>query len=193
MNTEKRLGIKKPKAILLFVQMILVILMFVTAIYLLVFTCIYNIGGWMVSSYIFITLSVLAMICYSTYGYKRGEASYQLTMLPFLAAIFINVMLPGRTSLQIGLLTLLFALTFAFLLRPKDTKFTYIVSFLMVAVSLFFSIYSAITADVSFLGNIGAHWYTYVAMYSSIFIPTIMSSTLALTYNVRITKQPHEE
>lgn len=58
----------------------------------------------------------------------------------------------------------------------------------MVVVSLTFSIYSAITARLDFLGEMSAKWYTYLAMYLSIFIPTIMSGTLALTYNVRLTK-----
>ena len=188
MDTEKKLGIKKPKAIMLFVQMIFIIILLVASIYLLVFVSSNNLGPWMITSYIFITLSVLALICYATIGFKKGDVIYQISVLPFLVAILVNVMLPNRGAFQIALLTLLFALTFAFLLRQKDQRFTFIIAILMVVVALTFSIYSSITANTKFLGDISENWPTYLAMYLSIFVPTIMSVTFALTYNVRITR-----
>ena len=97
-------------------------------------------------------------------------------------------MMPNREPFQIALLAILFALTFGFLLRQKDKRFTSIISFVMVGVALVFSIYSAIKADVSFVGEISKSWPTYVAMYTSIFVPTIMTITFALTYNVRCTR-----
>ena len=139
----------------------------------------------MILSYIFITLSIISIIVYGIYGYKRQEFFYQLAIVPFLVAIFINVILPNRSTLQIALLTLLFACVFAFFLKQKDYKFTSILSAIMVVIALIFSIYSAINANVQFLGDISSNWPTYVAMYLSIFVPTIMSFTLALTYNVR--------
>ena len=188
MDTEKKLGIKKPKAIMLFVQMVFIIILLIASIYLLVFAISNNLGGWMITSYIFITLSVLALICYAVVGFKKGDIAYQLAVLPFLGAVFVNVILPNRETFQIALLTLLFTLTFAFLLRQKDHRFTSIVSLLMVVVSLIFSIYSSIKANTQFLGNISENWPTYLAMYLSIFVPVIMSITFAITYNVRITK-----
>ena len=94
-------------------------------------------------------------------------------------------MLPNRETFQVGLLSLLLTFTFAFLLRQKDYKFTNIISIIMILIALVFSIYSAINANTQFLGDIKDNWPTYLAMYLSIFIPTIMSSTFALTYNVR--------
>lgn len=188
MDTEKKLGIKKSSAVMLFLQMILTIILFIAATYLLVFVSVYNLGGWMISSYIFITISIIAVICYAFIGYKKGEVAYQLAVVPFLVAIFINILLPGRNSWQIAFLTILFALTFAFLLRQSDKKFTNIISILMIIVSLIFSIYSSINAKIDFLGPISDHWPTYLAMYLSIFVPTIMSTTFALTYNVRINR-----
>ena len=185
MDTEKRLGIKKPKAIMLFVQMILVIFLLAVSVYLLVFVSTKNLGAWMIVSYIFITLSVLIYILYSTIGFKRSDIVYQLAIVPFALAVFVNVLLPGRETFQIALLTILFALTLAFLLRQKDEKFTSIVGILMIVVSLVFSIYSAIKANISFLGEVSDHWPTYVAMYTSIFIPVVMSVTITLSYNVR--------
>ena len=185
MDTEKRFGLKKPKAIMLFVQMILILFLLVISIYLLVFVISNNLGGWMITSYIFITLSVVTMICYSVVGFKKGDLIYQLSILPFLAAVLVNVMLPNREAFQIALLTILFALTFAFLLMQKDTKINPIIAIFMVFVSLTFSIYSSIKANVSFLGEVSKNWPTYVAMYASIFVPTVMSATFALTYNVR--------
>ena len=189
MDTLKKLGIKKDKAILLFVQMILTVILLITSFYLLAFVCVHNLGVWMILSYVFITLSVLSIIVYGIIGYKKREIAYLLAIAPFLCAIFVNILLPQRNTFQIAVLTILFALTSIFLVKQKDQKFTYIISFLMVVVSLVFSIYSSITARLDFLGDMSANWYTYLAMYLSIFIPTIMSGTFALTYNVRVTKQ----
>ena len=188
MDTEKRFGLKKPKAIILFVQMLFIIFILIVSIYLLIFVISNNLGGWMIASYIFITLSVVVIIYYSTFGYRKGDIVYQLSIAPFLIAVFVNVLLPNREPFQVALLTVLFALTFAFLLRKKDEKFTSIIGILMVAISLVFSIYSSIKANTQFLGEISQNWPTYVAMYLSIFVPVIMSGTFALTYNVKLTK-----
>ena len=174
--------IKKP---LLYFQMVLIILLLITSIYLFFFVTINKLGAWMIVSYIFITISVVAIICYSVIGYKKEEFAYQLAIVPFLIAVFVNVLLPNRSAFQVALLTILFALTFGFLLRPKDKRFSYIVVLCMIIVSLVFSVYSSIKADVRFLGDISDNWPTYVAMYLSIFIPTIMTSTIALTYYAR--------
>lgn len=188
MDTEKRLGISKPKAIMLFVQMILTVALLVISVYLLVFVASNNLGGWMIASYILIILSVLAIMGYGIIGYKKSDMAYLLAIVPFLGAVFVNILLPQRNTFQIAMLTLLFTLSFAFLLKQKDRKFTYIIGISMLAVSLTFSIYSAITANISFLGEVSDNWPTYVAMYLSIFVPTIMSTTILLTYNVRVTK-----
>ncbi len=189
MDTLKTLGIKKDKAIMLFVQMILSVILLAASIYLLVFISINDLGGWMISSYIFITLSVLAIMTYGIIGYKKKEFAYLLAIIPFLGAILVNILLPQRNAVQIALLTVLFALVSIFLVKQKDKKINSFVSILMVVVALAFSIYSSITAKLDFLGHMmSSGWYTYLAMYLSIFIPTIMSSTFALTYNVRITR-----
>lgn len=188
MDTEKRFGIKKGKAIFLFAQMILTMLLLVISIYLLVFVISNELGGWMIASYIQIIISVLSIMFYGIIGYKKGELAYLLALIPFLGAVFVNILLPQRNTFQIGTLTILFALTFAFLLKQKDHKSSYIFAGLMIIVSLTFSIYSAVTADISFLGEVKNHWATYFAMYLSIFVPVIMSVTILLTYNVRLTK-----
>ena len=178
---------------MLFIQMILTIIMLVASVYLLIFVASNNLSGWMLTSYIFIIISVVAMICYGIFGYKKSQIAYLLTVAPFLGAIFVNILLPNRDTFQIALLSLLFALNFAFLLRQKDKRFTYIISVLMVAVALTFSIYSSITANTQFLGDISKNWPTYFSMYLSIFIPSIMSTTFAITYNVRMTRLSVEQ
>ena len=188
MDTLKRFGIKKPLAIMLFIQMILTILLLITSIYLLSFVIANKLGGWMIASYIFITLSVIAVIAYSVCGYKKGFDIYQLSIIPFLVAVFVNVLLPNRATFQMALLTILFALTFAFLLRQKDERFTFVIGLLMIFVSLMFSIYSSITANIHFLGDVSENWPTYLAMYLSIFVPSIMSCTFTLTYMVKAAK-----
>ena len=67
MNTVEKLNIKKPKAILLFVQMLLTIYLALISIYLLYFVIAYKLGGQMITSYIFIMISVLSIILYSTF------------------------------------------------------------------------------------------------------------------------------
>ena len=192
MDTITKYGIRKDKAILLFLQMLLTVVITVISIYLLIFIIINNLGPWMISSYIFICLSTLAIICYGIIGYKKGEIAYLLAIIPFIIAIFINILLPQRNTFQIAILSLLFASTILFLFKQKDERFNLIVSILMVVISLSFSIYSSITARLDFLGEMDASWFTYLAMYLSIFIPTIMSGTFALTYNVRINRIPQQ-
>jgi len=188
MDTEKKFGLKKPKAILLFIQMILTVFLFAASVYLLIFVISNKLNGIMITSYVFIVLSILVIIFYSTYGFKKGDLVYRLSVAPFLVAVFINVLVPGRGIFQIALLTLLFAAGVLFLFRQEDYKFACATVFCMVIISLVFSIYSSVTANTQFLGDISTNWPTYVSMYLSIFIPTIMSGTLALTYNVRNNK-----
>ena len=185
MDTLKKFQLEKSKAIMLFIQMIFTIISLATTIYLLVFVVSHNLGAWMIVSYVFIVISIIAIIIYSTYGYKKNDMTYKLSIIPFLVAVFINVILPGRSTLQIALLALLFASVSVFLSRQSDEKFTVLISYIMIVESLVFSIYSSITANTQFLGDVSENWPTYFAMYLSIFIPTIMSTTLALTYNVR--------
>ena len=189
MDTKKRFVLKKTQALFLSLQMFLIIVLLFVSVYLLVFVISNNLGAWMITSYVFITLSVIAIICYSVIGYKKGDIAYFFAIIPFMIAVFVNILLPNREIFQVALLSILFALVFGFLLKQKDIKFNYYISILMVLTSTIFSVYSAIKANVSFLGDISSNWYTYIAMYLSIFIPTIMSFTFALTYNVRITKK----
>ena len=193
MGIREKLGIKTSQLVLLAVQIVLTVLLLVVAVYLLIFVSVNQLGGWMIASYIQITISVLALVLYFIVGHRKGKVAYYLAILPFLGAIFVNILLPQRSAFQIGVLAILFGLVVAFLLRQEDKRFTFVVCLAMVAVALTFSIYSAITANVSFLGDIGAHWFTYLAMYASIFVPTVMTVTLALIYNVKVTRGTFSE
>lgn len=179
----------KFKLIFLILQMVLTFVLLFISVYLLIFVISNNLGGWMITSYIFIIISIIAMLYYGFYGYKSGIKTYQLSILPYLVAILINVMLPNRNAFQIGVLATLLAFTFGFLLRQKEKKFTLMIGIFMIIISLTFSIYSAITANVKFLGDISSNFLTYLSMYLSIFIPTIMSVTIFLTYYFRIKEQ----
>lgn len=188
MDTLKKYGLTKAKAILLFLQMFLIIIQLLIAVYLLVFSIEYKLSEWMISSYVFIMISVISIIIYAVIGFKKGEIAYLLAIAPFLIAIFINILIPNRDTFQISMLVLLFALTLVFLFKQDDFHINSLISIAMVVVALSFSIYSSINANVNFLKELSAKWSTYVAMYLSIFIPVIMSATLALTYNVRKTR-----
>ena len=189
MNTEEKYGLKKAKAILLFIQMFLVFFQLIVSVYLLIFVIKYNLGAWMISSYIFITISVLSVIIYSIHGYKKSKIYYGISLIPFMIAVFINALLPIRETFQVGVLIVLFGLLFGYILKFDDKKYNTVLSISMIIASLTFSVYSAIKADTQFLGSIDAIWTTYLAMYLSIFIPTIMSSTFALINNVRNDKK----
>ena len=140
-------------------------------------------------STIFVLLSFVALAVYGVIGYKKGDLAYSLSILPFLAAILVNTVLPGRSAPQIGLLAVLLMLSFAFLLRQEDTLFTRIMTYSMIAVSLCFSIFSAITANTEFLGPVdGSNVVTYIAMYYSIFTPVLISGTYALTYHIKLVR-----
>jgi hypothetical protein len=188
MDTVKKFGLSKPKAIMLFVQMLFVILITISSIFLLIFVVSHNLGPWMVTSYILISLSALAIIFYAVYGYKKNQIAYQLSLLPFVGAIGVNIFLPGRNVIQIVFLSLLLVSTIIFGVFQKNKRVGYVSILAMVIFSLVFSIYSSITANISFLGPIENNWPTYVAMYLSIFTPTIISVTFAVTYNVRVAK-----
>ena len=66
--------------------MALTVLLLITSVYLLFFVAINGLGAWMITSYIFITLSVLAIVCYSVIGYKKGDVAYQLAIIPFMCS-----------------------------------------------------------------------------------------------------------
>jgi len=188
MDTVKKYGLKKSKALILFLQMLLISFMFITAVYLLIFTIKYNLGGWMILSYVFILISILSIILYAIIGYKKGSIAYICAIAPFLIAVFINILIPYRDTFQIAMLVIVFALAFLFMFKLDSYKLNSIISFLMIVFSISFSIYSSIHANVNFLGEISAGIAAYLAMYLSIFIPVIMTSTFALTYNIRNTR-----
>ena len=188
MDTVKKYGLKKAKALLLFLQMLLISFMFITAVYLLIFTIKYNLGGWMILSYVFIFISILSIILYAIIGYKKGNIAYICATSPFLIALFINILIPYRDTFQIAMLVIVFALAFLFMFKLDSYKLNSILSILMIVFSMSFSIYSSIHANVNFLGEIHTSFLAYLAMYLSIFIPVIMTSTFALTYNIRNTR-----
>ena len=188
MGLVEKLGIKIPKIVFLGIQIALTFLLLVVSIYLLMFVIVNNLGGWMIASYVQITISTLAFLLYFAIGYRKGEVAYYLAILPFAGAVFVNVLLPQRSTFQIATLCLLFASVIAFLLRQKDRRFTFIICLVMVSTAATFSIYSAINADLSFLGNITNKWFSYFSMYLSIFVPLVMSVTLALIYNIKVTR-----
>lgn len=76
----------------------------------------------MISSYVLITISILAVVFYSTIGYKKSNFAYLAAVVPFIAAILVNILLPQWNAIQIGLLSILLALTFGFMLRQNDKK-----------------------------------------------------------------------
>ncbi|MBQ7244220.1 MAG: hypothetical protein IJS52_08495 [Bacilli bacterium] len=178
--------LSKGTMAMLAVQFVLTIALLALMVYLLDFVISHQLGGWMIASYVFIILSVLAIIIYGVYAYRRGDIGYRCTLLPFLSATLINTIMPGRAPIQIALLAILFALTFTLIIDEKNEKESFILLSAMVLVSVGFSVYSAITANTKFLGDVASNWATYVAMYSSIALPTITSVTYLVAYKAKI-------
>ena len=178
--------LSKGTMVMLAVQFVLTIGLLVLMVYLLDFVITHQLGGWMIASYVLIILSVLAVIVYGVYAYRRGDVGYRCTLLPFLGATLINAIMPGRAPIQIALLVVLFALTFTLIIDEKNEKESFILLLAMVLVSLVFSVYSSITANTQFLGDVASNWPTYVSMYSSISLPTITSVTYLVAYKAKI-------
>ena len=189
MDTQERFGLKKGDAVLLFVQMLIISIGIAASGYLLIFSIIQKLQWMSILSTALVFVSFLSLAIYGIIGYKKGEMAYSLSILPFLAAILVNLMLPGRSAPQIGLLGVLLMISFAFLLRQEDTVFTRIMAYCMIAVSLCFSIFSAITANTEFLGPVDkGNVLAYIAMYYSIFTPVLISGTYALTYHIKLVR-----
>ena len=186
MHKHYTTNLSKGTIAMLAVQFVLTIALLVLMVYLLDFVISHQLGGWMIASYVFIILSVVAIIIYGIYAYRRGDIGYRCTLLPFLGATLINAIMPGRAPIQIALLLVLFALTFTLIIDEKNEKESFVLLSAMVLVSVTFSIYSSVTANTQFLGDVASNWATYLAMYFSISLPTITSVTYLVAYKAKI-------
>ena len=185
--------LSKIKNGLLFVQMILIVILIVSSTYLLIFSIQNHLGGWMITSYAFILLSVVSLGIYGVIGYRYSEQYYILSIVPFMFATFVNILIPTRGIFQETLLILLLMCLLVFTLKQKEVAVLNIVGIGMVAIALIFSIYSSLTANTQFLGDVSTNWPTYAAMYLSIFTPTIVSFTYLVSYNARIARYMNTE
>ncbi len=185
MDTEKKLGISKPKAIALFFQMIIIVFATLATAYVLGFSIASGVGALFVVAYCVVLLSYFAMIFYASYGYKKNNSYYLGTIYAFCAAILLNVLLPFRTTYQLATLTVLLGLYIAFAQRLNNVKVAEWLLFLMILFALAFSIYSTATARTENLNELSADFFSVSAMFISIWTPVIMTVTLAICYSVR--------
>ena len=68
---KKGLPIRKSRAILLTMQMVLTLLLLAVALYLLVFASINHLGGWMIASYVCIIISVTVILLASEVSFIK--------------------------------------------------------------------------------------------------------------------------
>lgn len=185
MNTKEKYDLDKRKAILLFVQMILIIIGFLAQIGILVLLCKDNLNPYMIVSSISIILSFIAAMVYAVFGYKKSGVYYLIAVGFFLFAILMNNILPFRDTTQRITLTILFGIFFAFLFTQKDYRLSHFLIIIGVLAALTFSIYSSITANVNSLGEVSNKVFAAIMMYTSIFTPVILSGLFGITCLVR--------
>ena len=122
MDTVKKFGLEKNKAVLLFVQMILVCIGLLAQIGLLVYVCIYDPEWNMIASSICMILTYIAISVYATVGYKKDKIFYLCAIGLFLLAILFNMTVTFRDSVQKIFLTLLFGSLTAFAFKLDNFK-----------------------------------------------------------------------
>lgn len=185
MNTEKRFGLKKWKAVALFLQFVMTVLGAIGTGYVLGFSMINRVGALFVIGYSAVLVSYAAVVFYAVYGHKKGDAYYLGAVYAFCVAIFFNVLLPFRTTYQLAMLTILFGLYAMFSQRPKASKAADWLLLFMLLFALAFSVYSTITARTENLNELSGNFFSVSAMYVSIWTPVIMTVTLGLAHSVR--------
>jgi hypothetical protein len=189
MDTKAKFGLSKRNAIFLFVQMIFTILGFAAQMGIMIFLIANGLDTFMLISSISILLAFVAIFAYGIYGYKKSNAFYYCAIAFFLFAILMNNILPFRDTFQKILLTMLFGAFAAFILAQKNFKLSLIVVCIASLLSLVFSIYSSVTANVNSLGPIEQNVLPAIMMYVSIWTPVIISLVFAATTLARQEKK----
>ena len=189
MDTVKKFGLEKNKAVLLFVQMILVCIGLLAQIGLSIYVCVYDPEWNVIVASICMVLTFISIGVYATVGYKKGKIFYLCAIGLFLLAILFNMTVPFRDSVQKIFLTLLFGVFTGFALKLDNFKISNILAVSGVVFALVFSIYSSCFAKVDAFGPVKNHVLAALCMHYSILSPVIVSGLLALTNNIRNTRQ----
>ena len=185
MDTEKRFGLTKRKAIVLFLQFIIIALATAGTGYVLWFSIANDTGALFITAYSVILISYVAVIFYAAYGHKKGDSYFLGAVYAFCAAILLNILLPFRTTYQLVTLTVLFGLYIAFAQRLKNIRAAEWLLVCMIAFAVAFSVYSTSTASTDNLNELSSNFFSVSAMYISIWTPVIMTVTLGLSYSIR--------
>ena len=193
MDTLEKYNLKKNKAILLFAQMIILIIG--TAISAFVFAYITkgvasgNYNALMLISSLAMLLAHIAIIIYGCFGFRKGRTFFLGACAIFAFAIVVNVLITFRTPFQHILLTLMFGYMLVFIVKEHDRKFAAISILIVTVLSLVFSISSAIVANPHALGDSNIKVFTILAMYASLFAPTVLAGTIALIHAVHMDQE----
>ena len=185
MDTQQRFGLAKPKALALFLQLILIVLATASTAFILWFSIAFQAGWLFITGYAAVLIAYAAIIFYAAYGYRQKEAYYLGAVYAFCAAILCNVILPFRTTYQVVVLTVLFGLYIAFAQRLRQPKIADRLLAVTAVCAAAFSVYSTLTARVDNLGPFSQNLFSVTAMYLSIWTPVIMTVTLGLCYSLR--------
>ena len=185
MDTKLKYGISKNHAILLFVQMVLTIIGFLSQLGILIFLLTSHSDTSMIISSISILLCYLVIIGYAIFGYKRRRIYYLLAVIFFMVAIVINGILPFRDMVQRILLMLLLIMMTSFIMFQENYKLDNIIIMISTLIALCFSIYSLITSNVQNGGGSEFNFITVLLMVLSIFTPVIVTGVFGVTYIVR--------
>lgn len=173
------------KKIILNLQVILVLLGLFSQIGLFIFSVANNLYVLMTISYLIGIFAFIAVILNVIFGRKYDPYLHYASVGLFLLMVLFNLILPFRDIPQKILLTLLFGLMAVHACKQGRYKFNNYVMLFACLVSLGFSIYSAISANPSAMGEASIKWLTYTMMYISIFTPVIFTGLFGLLYAVR--------
>ena len=187
MDTEKRFGITKWKAIALFVQFLLTVAATASTAYILGFSIANRAGALFTAVYCMVLLSYVAVIFYAVYGYKQSDSYFLGAVYAFCVAIQLNILLPFRSTYQLVTLTILLGLYVAFAQHLKTPKVANWLLLCMVVFAVAFSVYATATARVENVDPDGRNLIAVIAMYLSVWTPVMVTVTLGLAYSVRKT------
>ncbi|MBQ7277465.1 MAG: hypothetical protein IJS58_09515 [Bacilli bacterium] len=182
--------IKNQHKSLLIFQMCLISFGTIASIILLFFLIINKISGWMMIGSACVMIAYLGLTFYSIFGYKSKKKKfiYLFALIFYIIAIFVNLLLPFRNTLQIALLAILLILISIYASEINNNLKNYIILIIGIIISLIFSIYSASISSVDSLGPLSNKIFAIIMMYVSVFAPVFLTSTFALIHSISIGK-----
>ena len=150
--------------------------------FVLTYLLLNNYTGLMLVSSIIMTFSVIFLITYGTFDLGNAKLYLLLSMLLFISAIIINIVLPFRNIFQQITLSLMLILMILIIVFNKKYLVSIILFTALLFISLSFSLYSSCIASTDNLNNSKVVILSEIAMHFSIASPTILVLSYFIIY-----------